>query len=145
VLFLRRPGNQSQFSAALSARTPAREPLREVQRAVLDDVGAEHTVEAMAARANMSPRHFARAFAAETGVTPARFVERARLEAARRLLEDTAEPVAEVASTSGFASAETMRRAFTRVLGVGPAEYRRRFQPHPHTTHDEGNRAVTWT
>jgi len=85
-------------------------------------------VEAMAARAHMSPRHFARAFRAETGVTPARYVERVRLEAARRRLEDSADPVAAVAAQCGFATAETMRRVFLRSLEVGPAEYRRRFQ-----------------
>ena len=90
VLFLRRPGNQSQFSATLAAQQPEREPLREAQRLVVEDVAGEHSVEAMAARANMSARHFARAFAAETGVTPARYVERVRLEAARRRLEDGA-------------------------------------------------------
>jgi transcriptional regulator GlxA family with amidase domain len=86
----------------------------------------------MAAHANMSPRHFARAFRAETGVTPARYVERVRLEAARRRLEDTAEPVASVAAACGFGTAETMRRSFLRALGVGPAEYRRRFRNHSH-------------
>jgi transcriptional regulator GlxA family with amidase domain len=84
----------------------------------------------MAAHAHMSPRHFARAFRAETGVTPARYVERVRLEAARRHLEDTAQPVAAVALACGFGTAETMRRTFLRALGVGPAEYRRRFRPH---------------
>jgi transcriptional regulator GlxA family with amidase domain len=130
VLFLRRPGNQSQFSATLLAQAPAREPLREVQRSVLEDVAASHTVESMAARANMSPRHFARAFRAETGTTPARYVERVRLEAARRRLEETAEPVAAVAAACGFGTAETMRRTFLRALAVAPAEYRRRFQAH---------------
>lgn len=133
VLFLRRPGNQSQFSATLAAQRACREPLREVQRAVLEDVAGHHSVEAMAARAHMSPRHFARAFRAETGITPARHVERVRVEAARRLLEDTAEPVAAVAASCGFATAETMRRAFLRTLQVGPAEYRRRF--HAPATH----------
>jgi transcriptional regulator GlxA family with amidase domain len=128
VLFLRRPGNQSQFSATLSAQQPDREPLREVQRLVVEDVAGAHTVEAMAAHANMSPRHFARAFRSETGVTPARFVERVRLEAARRRLEETGEPVATVAAACGFGTAETMRRSFLRALGVGPAEYRRRFR-----------------
>jgi transcriptional regulator GlxA family with amidase domain len=128
VLFLRRPGNQSQFSATLAAQEPQREPLREVQRRVVEDVAGEHSVEAMAAQAQMSPRHFARAFRAETGLTPARYVERVRLEAARRRLEDTAEPIASVASACGFGTAETMRRAFLRALEVGPAEYRRRFQ-----------------
>jgi transcriptional regulator GlxA family with amidase domain len=127
VLFLRRPGSQSQFSATLLAQQPEREPLREIQRSVLEDVAGEHTVEAMAARAHMSPRHFARAFHSETGVTPARYVERVRLEAARRRLEESAEPVAAVAAACGFGTAETMRRVFLRGLDVGPAEYRRRF------------------
>jgi transcriptional regulator GlxA family with amidase domain len=130
VLFLRRPGNQSQFSATLGAQQPEREPLREVQRSVLEHVGGRHSVEAMAARAHMSPRHFARAFAAETGVTPARYVERVRLEAARRRLEDSVEPVASIARSCGFGTAETMRRAFIRSLEVSPAEYRRRFRSH---------------
>lgn len=127
VLFLRRPGNQSQFSATLAAQQPRREPLREVQRQVVEDVAGEHTVEAMAERAHMSARHFARAFAAETGITPARYVERVRLEAARGKLEDGSEPIAEVAAACGFGTAETMRRVFLRALEVGPAEYRRRF------------------
>jgi transcriptional regulator GlxA family with amidase domain len=128
VLFLRRPGNQSQFSATLVAQQPEREPLREVQRLVVEDVAGDHSVEAMAARAQMSARHFARAFAAETGVTPARYVERVRLEAARRRLEDGGEPIASIAGACGFGTAETMRRVFLRALDVGPAEYRRRFQ-----------------
>ena len=128
VLFLRRPGGQSQFSATLAAQQPEREPLREVQREVVEDVAGEHSVEAMAARAHMSPRHFARAFRAETGMTPARYVERVRLEAARRRLEETGEPIAAVTAACGFGTAETMRRTFLRTLAVGPAEYRRRFQ-----------------
>jgi transcriptional regulator GlxA family with amidase domain len=128
VLFLRRPGNQSQFSATLAAQQPAREPLREAQRLVVENIAGNHSVEAMAVRAHMSPRHFARAFRAETGLTPARYVERVRLEAARRRLEDTADPIAVVAAGCGFGTDETMRRVFLRALEVGPAEYRRRFQ-----------------
>jgi transcriptional regulator GlxA family with amidase domain len=131
VLFLRRPGNQSQFSATLAAQQPAREPLCEVQRFVVDNQAADLSVEALAARAHMSPRHFARAFAAETGVTPARYVEQVRLEAARLRLEDTATPVATIALACGFGTPETMRRAFLRALQVGPAEYRRRFYAPP--------------
>jgi transcriptional regulator GlxA family with amidase domain len=127
VLFLRRPGNQSQFSVTLAAQQPEREPLREAQRLVVERVDGDHSVEAMAQRASMSARHFARAFRDETGVTPARYVERVRLEAARRRLEDTAEPIASIASACGFGTAETMRRVFLRALDVGPAEYRRRF------------------
>jgi len=128
VMFLRRPGSQSQFSAALQAQEPTREPLREAQQAVLQHLVADHTVEAMAARAHMSPRNFARAFHAQTGVTPARYVERVRLEAARRRLEDSSDPVATVAAACGFGTPETMRRVFIRSLHVSPAEYRRRFQ-----------------
>jgi transcriptional regulator GlxA family with amidase domain len=131
VLFLRRPGNQSQFSATLSAQEPTREPLREVQRHVVEHPADDLFVEGLAARACMSPRNFARLFAAETGTTPARYVERVRLEAARRRLEDTAEPIAAVAVACGFGTAETMRRTFLRKLGVGPAEYRRRFRGRP--------------
>jgi transcriptional regulator GlxA family with amidase domain len=128
VLFLRRPGSQSQFSATLSAQEPAREPLREIQRYVVENPAGDLSVEALADRACMSPRHFARAFAAESGVTPARYVEQVRLEAARRHLEDATEPIAAIASACGFGTAETMRRTFLRTLDVGPAEYRRRFR-----------------
>src|SRR5438876_1341091 len=131
VLFLRRPGNQSQFSATLAAQQPEREPLREVQRQVVEDVAGEHSVEAMARRAHMSARHFARAFRAETGLTPGRYVERVRVEAARRRLEDGADSIASVAAACGFGTPETMRRVFLRTLDVGPAEYRRRFQARP--------------
>jgi transcriptional regulator GlxA family with amidase domain len=130
VLFLRRPGNQSQFSATLATRAPVRSGLREVQRYAVENLTADLTVEALAQLAHMSPRHFARSFRAEVGLTPARYVERLRLEAARRRLEESDEPVAAVALACGFGTAETMRRTFLRALGVGPAEYRRRF----HTT-----------
>ncbi len=127
VLFLRRPGNQSQFSATLAAHTPERAGLREVQRHAVEHLAADLSVEALAALAHMSPRHFARTFRAEVGLTPARYVERLRLEAARRRLEEGDEPVAEVAAACGFGTAETMRRVFLRALGLGPSEYRRRF------------------
>jgi transcriptional regulator GlxA family with amidase domain len=131
VLFLRRPGSQSQFSVTLRAQAPRSEPLQEAQRLVLEDVAGEHTVEAMAERAHMSPRNFARAFRAQTGATPARFVESVRLEAARRRLEESGEPISAVACACGFGTAETMRRSFLRALHVGPAEYRRRFRTAP--------------
>jgi transcriptional regulator GlxA family with amidase domain len=127
VLFLRRPGNQSQFSATLAAPTPERPGLREVQRYAVEHLAADLSVEALAALAHMSPRHFARTFRVEVGLTPARYVERLRLEAARRRLEEGDEPVAGVAAACGFGTAETMRRVFLRALGIGPSEYRRRF------------------
>ncbi|WP_405900972.1 GlxA family transcriptional regulator [Streptomyces sp. NBC_00727] len=127
VVFLRRPGSQSQFSAQLSAQTARREPLREVQHWITEHPGADLSVEALAARARLSPRHFARAFQAETGTTPGRYVDRVRLEHARRLLEDTTDGVAGIARSSGYGTSEAMRRAFVKALGAAPAEYRRRF------------------
>ncbi|MEU1573533.1 GlxA family transcriptional regulator [Streptomyces collinus] len=129
VVFLRRPGNQAQFSAQLAAQTAQREPLRDVQRWITDHPDADLCVDTLAARARLSPRHFARAFRAETGMTPGRYVDRVRLEHARRLLEDTAGGVEEIARTSGYGTPEAMRRAFVRTLGTPPAEYRRRFRP----------------
>ncbi len=127
VLFLRRPGNQSQFSMQLSAQLAQRSSLRDLQQWALEHPDADLSVEALAARAAISPRHFSRSFREEVGITPGRYVERIRLEAARRRLEDDREPIALVAAACGFGTAETMRRTFLRALGVSPAEYRRRF------------------
>ncbi|MGW5612292.1 GlxA family transcriptional regulator [Streptomyces sp. NPDC003877] len=129
VVFLRRPGNQAQFSAQLAAQTARREPLREVQRHIAEHPDADLSVESLAARARLSPRHFARAFRAETGMTPGRYVDRVRLEHARRLLEDTADGIEEISRSSGYGTPEAMRRAFVKALGTPPAEYRRRFRP----------------
>ncbi|MGW7255465.1 GlxA family transcriptional regulator [Streptomyces sp. NPDC054834] len=129
VVFLRRPGNQAQFSAQLAAQTAQREPLREVQRWITEHPADDLTVESLAARARLSPRHFARAFQHETGTTPGRYVDRVRLEHARRLLEDTGDGVEEISRASGYGTPEAMRRAFVKALGASPAEYRRRFRP----------------
>jgi len=133
VVFLRRPGSQSQFSAQLSAQVADRAPLREVQQWIAEHPAANLSVDALADMASLSPRQFARAFAAEVGMPPGRYVDRARLEAARRSLEDTAGGVEETARACGYGTSEAMRRAFVRALGVSPAEYRRRFRPkEPH-------------
>ncbi|MFD8979983.1 GlxA family transcriptional regulator [Streptomyces sp. NPDC059564] len=130
VVFLRRPGNQAQFSVQLAAQTARREPLRDVQHWIAEHPGGDLSVEALAARAALSPRHFARAFQAETGVTPGRYVERVRVEHARRLLEEGGGGgVAQVARACGYGTPEALRRAFVRNLGQPPAEYRRRFGP----------------
>ncbi|MGW1917521.1 GlxA family transcriptional regulator [Streptomyces sp. NPDC002076] len=129
VVFLRRPGNQAQFSAQLAAQTAQRAPLREVQRWIAEHPGGDLTIDALAARARLSPRHFARAFREETGMTPGRYVDRVRLEHARRLLEDTPDNIEEVARASGYGTPEAMRRAFIKALATPPAEYRRRFRP----------------
>ncbi|MEU1195197.1 GlxA family transcriptional regulator [Streptomyces sp. NPDC005813] len=129
VVFLRRPGNQAQFSAQLAAQTARREPLREVQQWITEHPDDDLSVESLAARARLSPRHFARAFQSETGTTPGRYVERVRLEQARRLLEDTGDGVEEISRACGYGTPEAMRRAFVKALGSAPAEYRRRFRP----------------
>ena len=128
VVFLKRPGGQSQFSAQLSAQFAERDAIRELQQWIVDHPEAPLSIEAMADHVAMSPRHFARRFRAEVGTTPARYVERVRVEAARRRLEETGEPIDQIAPACGFGTTETMRRAFVRALGVAPAEYRRRFQ-----------------
>lgn len=131
VAFLKRPGGQSQFSAHLEAQVTAPSPLRNAQSWILNNLNADLSVEALAEQAAMSPRTFARAFVREAGTTPAKFVERARVDAARRALEETGEPVAAIAHRFGFGHPETMRRVFLRHLNVGPKDYRRRFHaPH---------------
>ena len=127
VLFVRRPGGQAQFSAGLQAQAAIRAPLRELQAWVADHLDADLAVAALAARAHMSERHFARAFKDETGMTPAAYVEQVRVERARMLLESTPAPVANVAACCGFGTVETMRRAFARRVGVSPGAYRERF------------------
>ncbi len=128
VLFLRRPGGQSQFSAQLRSQLAERDPLREVQGHVAEHPEADLSVEALARHAAMSPRNFARVFTREVGQTPARFVERARVEAARRRLEESDLGVEAIAAACGFGCAETMRRAFLRSVGVVPVDYRQRFR-----------------
>jgi transcriptional regulator GlxA family with amidase domain len=129
VLFLKRPGGQAQFSAGLAMQLAgtAREPLRDLQAWMADHLDADLSVGALAARACLSERHFTRAWRAETGLTPATYVEALRVERARTLLEDGA-AVDAAARAAGFASAEVLRRVFHRRLGVGPAAYRERFR-----------------
>ncbi|GAA5156942.1 GlxA family transcriptional regulator [Pseudonocardia eucalypti] len=129
VVFLRRPGNQAQFSAQLATQLARREPLRDVQQWILEHPDADLSVAALARRAHLSPRQFARAFAAEVGMPPGRYVDQVRLEAARRRLEDSGDGIAETAAACGFGTPEAMRRAFLRNLALSPAQYRDRFQP----------------
>ena len=129
VVFLRRPGGQSQFSAQIAAPAAEREPLREVQAYIAANVAADLSVPSLAQRAAMSPRNFARAFRRETGMTPAAYVESVRVEQARIALEGSDAGIESIASHCGFGTVETMRRAFHRRLGVGPAAYRSRFRP----------------
>ncbi|MEV4419771.1 GlxA family transcriptional regulator [Patulibacter sp. NPDC049589] len=128
VMFLQRPGGQSQFSERLGIAADVTAPLRAVLDDVVADPAADHSLAALARRASLSERHFRRRFLDQTGTTPARFVERVRVEAARELLERTTTPVDQIAARCGFGSAETLRRACLRVIGVGPADYRGRFR-----------------
>jgi transcriptional regulator GlxA family with amidase domain len=128
VMYVQRPGGQAQFSAQLSAQRSARDPLRELQGWIGENPAEDHTVERLADRVAMSPRHFARVFRADVGCTPAAYVEQVRVEAARRLLETTVLPIDEVAASAGFGTPETLRRAFARRVGASPSEYRDRFR-----------------
>jgi transcriptional regulator GlxA family with amidase domain len=127
VFFLKRPGGQSQFSAQLAGQMANRDPVRDLQAWVVDHPEADHSIDALAARVAMSPRHFARVFREEVGQSPGRFVECVRVEAARRGLEESRRSVEQIASFVGFGTGETMRRAFLRQIGVGPSAYRERF------------------
>ncbi|MEV4508349.1 GlxA family transcriptional regulator [Dactylosporangium sp. NPDC049525] len=126
VMFVRRPGGQRQFSAQLAAQVASRDPLREVQRHIAEHPSGDLTVDALARLANLSPRQFSRAFAAEVGTPPGRYVDRVRLETARRHLEEGAF-VEEAARACGYGTSEAMRRAFVRTLGVTPTDYKERF------------------
>ncbi len=127
VMFMKRPGSQAQFSRQLSAQMAPRGNIRDVQIWLLDRLADDISVEDMAEQAAMSLRTFNRHFKKTTGRTPAGFVQEARIEAARSLLEDSDLPVKLIARQCGFGDEERMRRAFHRNLGVSPQDYRMRF------------------
>ncbi len=127
VICLRRAGGQTQYSVQLEAPPARRAPIREVQEYVVANPGADLSLATLAGRVHLSPRHFARLFRAEVGIPPGVYVERIRLEAARRVIECTDRPLAAVAADTGLGTGENLRRVFVAELGVCPAEYRRRF------------------
>jgi transcriptional regulator GlxA family with amidase domain len=127
VVFLQRPGGQSQFSMWSRARPPGDDALRRLLGEIAADPGADHSVVALAGRLSVSERHVSRLFAREVGMTPGRYVERTRVEAAQSLLETGREGVDRIARRCGFGTAESMRRAFVREIGVPPSTYRDRF------------------
>jgi len=131
VMFLHRPGGQTQFASPVWVPRAERSTVRAVQTLVEAAPGGDHRLPALAAAAAMSVRHFTRVFTAEVGESPSRFVERTRLEAARRELEMTPDTLDVVATRCGLGSAETLRRIFQRHLGVAPDAYRRRFRTTP--------------
>ncbi|KUL69226.1 MULTISPECIES: GlxA family transcriptional regulator [unclassified Streptomyces] len=126
VMFMQRPGGQSQFSAPLDRRPPRTSPLRAVVDLISAQPALDHSAAALAARVGVSPRQLGRLFAAELHTTPARYVELVRLDHAKALL-DRGHTVAQTARGAGFGSAETMRRSFVARLGVSPSQYRDRF------------------
>jgi len=128
VVFLRRPGGQTQFSPFLQAEPTGCRDIAELKSWILGNSSEKLTVERLAGQLSMSPRNFARRFLDETGVTPAKFVEYARIEAARCRLEQTTLSLQAIAEYCGFGTQDRMRRAFQRHLNVGPHEYRERFQ-----------------
>ncbi|MFC4950267.1 GlxA family transcriptional regulator [Pseudonocardia sp. GCM10023141] len=134
VVYLQRPGGQSQFSLPTRTRLPERERLRELQAHIDAHPADDLSVPALAARASMSPRHFSRVFALQTGMTPGKYVERSRAEAARRLLETTDEAQTSIAQVCGLGSPETLYRVFHRHWRISPGDYRRHFRvPHVRT------------
>jgi transcriptional regulator GlxA family with amidase domain len=127
VMFLRRPGGQSQFAAPTWIRQAPAGPIQRAQELVVDDPGADHSVRELARRVGMSERHFVRVFSRDVGLSPARFVARVRVDTARQALESSADTVEAIARRCGFGTAETMRRTLVRHIGVSPDAYRQRF------------------
>lgn len=128
VLFLRRPGSQSQFSVPLWSPQPSTDPIRAVISAIQADPGARHTIGDLAGHARLSPRQLQRRFTREIGIPPGGYVERVRVEAVRRALAECADPLDSIARRCGFGTGETLRRVFHRHLGVSPSDYRNRFR-----------------
>jgi transcriptional regulator GlxA family with amidase domain len=127
VLYLRRPGGQTQFAAPVWMPRAKRAPIRDVQDAIEAEPAGPHSIPELARRAAMSPRHFTRVFTDEVGEAPGAYVERIRTEAARRQLEETDDTVTVIAARCGFGTAETLRRNFVRRLGIPPDQYRKTF------------------
>lgn len=127
VVYVRRPGDQAQFSAPLAAQSGTSDRLGQVIAWMADRLDEPLGVEVLAGRAAMSPRHFGRLFRERTGTTPARFVERLRLDRARTMLAQSGARVSAVASAAGYQDPDTFRRAFERCFSTTPSEYRERF------------------
>lgn len=127
VMYLRRPGGQSQFSRFLLNQAPSPGPLRDLQSWILENLVSDLSVEKLAERLAMSPRNFTRVFTRETGTSPAKYVEETRLDAARQRLEQSAEKIEQIAAATGFGTSLNLRRVFERNLQLTPTEYRQRF------------------
>jgi transcriptional regulator GlxA family with amidase domain len=132
VMYLQRPGGQSQFSAHLAGQLAAGQPLRDLQAFIVEHPSEDLAIDRLARRVAMSPRNFARVFTREVGTTPARFVTAVRVEMARRLLEESSDGLDSICSASGLGTPESMRRAFLRTVGIAPGQYRQRFNRRSH-------------
>ena len=128
VMFLHRPGGQTQFATPVWTQRAERSPVRAAQQRIDERPADDYRIPELARQAAMSERHFTRVFTDQVGESPARYVERVRLEAARRALETSSTSLDGVAAACGFGTAETLRRVFQRHLGVAPDAYRRRFR-----------------
>lgn len=127
VMFFKRPGSQAQFSTHLAAQMAPAGSIRDLQMWLLNNLGHDIDVEKLAEKTAMSPRTFYRQFKKSTGMTPARFLMQSRLDAARRLIEESPLQIKVIAGECGFGDVERMRRAFQRDFGISPDDYRRRF------------------
>jgi transcriptional regulator GlxA family with amidase domain len=140
VLFLRRPSGQDQVSVSLETQTAHTKSMHELQVWMTEHLDRPLSIDTLAERVAMSPRNFARAFGQAFGTTPGHYLSLVRVEGARRLLEQTDQSLSQVATASGFGSADVMRRAFLRALGTTPLRYRSHFRteatrsPLPSTT-----------
>ena len=128
VMFLVRPGGQAQYSHMLSRQAATSEPLRELQVYMLENLKTDLSVEALAERIGMSPRHFSRVCLREMKMTPGQFVDRLRVEAAQQMIDSSSMGLKEIADACGFGSADSMRRTFQRVIGITAGEYTERFK-----------------
>ena len=128
VMFLVRPGGQAQYSHMLSRQATTSEPLRELQVYMLEHLKADPSVDALAERIGMSPRHFSRVCIRQMKMNPGQFVDRLRVEAAQQMIDSSSMGLKEIADDCGFGSADSMRRTFQRVIGITAGEYTERFK-----------------
>lgn len=127
VVFMKRQGGQSQFSSFLAEQNVYKGQLENTARWIRSNLNRDLSVERLANHSAMSERNFARVFKKETGLTPGKFIEKARVEKAANHLENSAQGLEEIAALAGFNSVEKMRRAFVRQCNVLPHDYRQRF------------------
>ena len=144
IVYLRRAGGQSQFSPLLESQAAPDSQMVVIQQYMLDNLAVEHTLASLAERAHMSARNMTRLFMKECGLSPALFLNNARIDAARRYLESTDLPLREVARRCGIDGTDGLRRTFQRRLQINPADYRSRFRSadSPHRTRDASQRHV---